>query len=184
MYNELYYAWKRELENTELQKLSSDFYSKIADYVMKSREESRMLDKRTVKAYLLRKEMENAKRMINDLVWMRYKKLIRKVSIGARIPVDALTTEEAKIFAGISPFTEAYIRLTKDILSGHMLQGIAEQSRKRDVLRFLREIPAIIGVDMKTYGHFKPDDVASLPIENAKIMVTQKLAERIEINYA
>jgi len=50
MYDELYEVWKRELESSELEKLAPNFYSKIADYMRKLKEECRMLDKRTVKA--------------------------------------------------------------------------------------------------------------------------------------
>jgi DNA replication initiation complex subunit (GINS family) len=35
---------------------------------------------------------------------------------------------------------------------------------------------------MKTYGPFKAEDVASLPVENVKILVKQGLAEKIEVN--
>jgi DNA replication initiation complex subunit (GINS family) len=44
----------------------------------------------------------------------------------------------------------------------------------------LKEVPAIIGADMKTYGPFKVEDVAALPVENTKILVKQGLAERVE----
>jgi len=48
------------------------------------------------------------------------------------------------------------------------------------ILRFVKEIPAIIGADMKTYGPFRPEDIASLPIENAKILVKQDVAVEVE----
>jgi len=35
---------------------------------------------------------------------------------------------------------------------------------------------------MKTYGPFKAEDVASLPIENANVLVKQGLAEKIEVS--
>jgi len=35
---------------------------------------------------------------------------------------------------------------------------------------------------MKTYGPFKVEDVASLPAENAKILIRQGLAEKVEVN--
>ena len=52
--------------------------------------------------------------------------------------------------------------------------------RKKVVLRFLQDIPAIIGSDMKTYGPFLAEDVGSLPDENAKILVRQGLAKLVE----
>jgi len=60
LYNELYEAWRRELENIELELLPSDFYPKIADYLRKLKEEGRMLDRRTVKAQLLKNECETS----------------------------------------------------------------------------------------------------------------------------
>ena len=56
------------------------------------------------------------------------------------------------------------------------------REHKRAVLRFLRDVPAIIGADIKTYGPFKAEDVASLPVENAKVLIKQGLAEKIEAN--
>jgi DNA replication factor GINS len=49
-------------------------------------------------------------------------------------------------------------------------------------VRFLKPIPAIIGGDMKTYGPFAAEDVASVPAENARILVKQGLAVVVEVS--
>ena len=54
------------------------------------------------------------------------------------------------------------------------------KAHKRVALRFIKEIPAVIGSDMKTYGPFMVEDVASVPVENAKILIKQGLAELVE----
>jgi len=182
MYSELCEAWKHELENVELQKLSSDFYSRLADYARRLREESRMLDKRTVKAGLLRKEVQNVKRMVRELIQARYRKIINKGAKGEEIPHDVLAVQEEEIYMRISPLAEALSNLTTEIIHGHVPIVSLEQKHKRTVLRFLKDVPAIIGADMKTYGPFKVEDVASLPVENAKILVNQGMAERVGIN--
>jgi DNA replication factor GINS len=182
MYNELYEAWKQEFENTELEKLSSDFYSGIADYIRRLKEEGRMLDKRTVKAQLLKNEIRNVKHMIYELIQARYRKLVRKMANGEKVPSDVLTAEEEKIYKGVSPFAEAFRSFAESLLRGRIPKVNVKQKRKRTVLRFLRGVPAIIGVDMKTYGPFKAEDVASLPVGNAKILVKQGLAEKVEVN--
>jgi len=182
MYNDLYEIWKRELESSELERLPADFYSRITDYLRKIGEESRMLDKRTLKASFLKKEKQNVERMIRELIQMRYKKLVRIMAEGKRVPSDVLTSEEEKIYAGASSFADAFQNFAKDILRGYLPSVISEQKNKRAALRFLKDIPPIIGSDMKTYGPFKAEDVASLPIENAKILVKQGLAEKIELN--
>jgi DNA replication factor GINS len=182
MYNELNEVWKRELESDELENLSPDFYSRIADYLRKLKEESRMLDKRTVKATLLKKEMQNVKRMARDLIRTRYKKIFRKVFKGEKVQSNVLTVEEGKIYLGFSSLAETYWGFTKNILRGYIPKVDLEQEHKRAVLRFLKNVPAIIGADMKTYGPFEVEDVASLPIENAKALIKQGLAEKVEAN--
>jgi len=182
MYDELNEVWKRELENDELEALSPDFYSRIADYLRKLKEESRMLDKRTVKAGLLKKEIQNVKHMVHDLIRTRYKKIVRKAMKGEKIQSNVLTVEEGRIYVEFSSLAETYWSFTQNILRGYAPKIDVEHEHKRAALRFLKEIPAIIGADMKTYGPFKVEDVASLPIENAKVLIKQCLAEKVEAN--
>lgn len=182
MYNELYEIWRHELESVELEKLPSDFYFGAAEYLRKIKEESRMLDKRTVKARLLKKEMQNVKRMVRELIQTRYKKLIKKVAKGEKVPLNILTSEEEKIYTGSAPLAEAYHSFAEHLLRGQMLKMDVKQKGRTAILRFLKDVPAIIGADMKTYGPFKIDDIASLPTENAKILIKQGLAEKVEVN--
>jgi DNA replication initiation complex subunit (GINS family) len=67
-------------------------------------------------------------------------------------------------------------------MQGQTAKVDAEVSHKRMTLRFTKSIPAIIGLDMKTYGPFMVEDVASLPVENAKILVKQGLAVLVEVS--
>jgi DNA replication initiation complex subunit (GINS family) len=180
MYDELCNAWKRELENVELGKLPDDFYVRIADYLKRLKEENRMLDKRTVKASLLEAETKNVRRLLRELVRMRYRKLVKNAAVGQKAPADVLTKEEAIIYGGVLSLAEAYQKFAKGLLRGHVPKVEVEKTHKRMVLRFFREIPAIIGFDMKTYGPFMVEDVASLPVENARILVKQGLAEVVE----
>ncbi|MEM3442558.1 MAG: hypothetical protein QXM86_01680, partial [Candidatus Bathyarchaeia archaeon] len=106
MYNELYEVWKQEIENKEPVRLPPDFYVKVTNYIKRIREESRMLDKKTVRAILLKKEMENVQRMLSELVRTRYRKLMRKAAKGEKIPPDTLTAEEEKIFKNLPSIAE------------------------------------------------------------------------------
>ncbi len=45
-------------------------------------------------------------------------------------------------------------------------------------VRFLKDVPAIVGADMKTYGPFKKGTLAALPKENAEILIKMGAAER------
>jgi len=181
MYDQLYEAWKQEVEDAELKNLPSDFYSKITDYLRQLKEESRMLDKRTVKARLLKREMQNVKRMAEELIHARYRKLVKKACEDEKTPSGSLTIEEKKIYTSILQLSETYQNFAKNVLRGHAANVDIEQNPRKEILRFLKDVPAIIGADMETYGPFKTEDVASLPIENSRILTRQGLAKKIEV---
>jgi len=180
VYDELYEAWVKERETKEIQTLPKDFYVKLASYMKKMKKESRMLDEKTVRARLLRKEFENVKRMLKELIRLRYEKTLRKALAGELVAKEALTAEEEKLLGEVSPSIESFQALLKDVLGGRSPRMEMKKKPKMMVLRFIQEIPAIIGADMKTYGPFKPEDIAGLPVENAKILVKQGVAVEVE----
>ena len=49
------------------------------------------------------------------------------------------------------------------------------------LVRFLDKTPALVGIDLKNYGPFQKEDVANLPEKNAKILIFEKFAEKIEL---
>jgi len=181
MYDELYEAWRKERENAEVQPLPKDFFSRLAHYVKRLREEGRMLDEKTTRARLLLHESKNAKKLSGELIRLRYEKVLRKAMAGESVVKEGLTEEEERLYKEITSSAEAYQNLLKGVLSGRSPSLEVKEKAKKRVLRFLQEIPAIIGADMKTYGPFKPEDLASVPAENAKILIKQGLAVEVEV---
>jgi len=190
MYSELYAAWQREIDEPGLQPLPADFYAQVSNYIRRIQEETKILDKKALKALLLEQELKNVKRIVKQLTWMRYRKLVKLVNENQKLPLDLLTAEEAQLSKGYLPFVEGYRALTQTLLQGQPqkinLEKPAEKPvevpQKRVTLRFVKAIPAVIGGDMKTYGPFAPEDVASVPVENAKILVKQGFAVVVDVS--
>lgn len=180
MYDKLYEAWKKERENIEIQMLPRDFYAKLAGYMKKIKEEGRMMDEKTTKARLMQREFTNAKKMVDELIQLRYQKTFRKTIDGKIVPRESLTEEEEKFIEEISPLAESYQAVVKEILRGRLPHVKRKEKPKKKLVRFLEEIPAIIGSDMKTYGPFKPENIATLPSENARILIKQGVAVEVE----
>lgn len=180
MYDKLYEAWKKERENIEIQVLPRDFYAKLADYMKKIKEESRMMDEKTTKARLMQREFTNVQKMVDELIQLRYRKTFRKTINGKIVPRESLTKEEEKFIEEISPLVESYQAVVKEILRGRLSRVKRKEKPKKKLVRFLQEIPAIIGADMKTYGPFKPENIATLPSENARILIKQGVAVEVE----
>ena len=182
MYYELYEAWKTEKETSNLQRLPKNFYAKIAVYIKKMTAENRMLDKKTAKAKLLDNEFKHAKIVVAELISCRYEKLLKKALTRESVARDALTEEEKKLYAEVLPLPEAYQAFFKDILRGHLSNLKNDVKPNMTVLRFVQEIPALVGSDLKTYGPFAPEDIAVLPPENARILIMQGLAVKVDSN--
>jgi DNA replication initiation complex subunit (GINS family) len=203
MYDELYQAWKAEKENQqEVQPLPKDFFTRLAEYFRRLKEESRMLDDKTVRARLLLEESKNVKMLGEELIRLRYEKALEKAKAGEPLSTEGLTLEEERLFKEVGGSAEAFASFLRDVLSGKssdVKTSNAEATLKEDikdslgkgetavvggrrsVLRFVQSVPGIIGADMKPYGPFKPEDVASVPVENAKVLVKQGLAVEVEV---
>ncbi len=194
MYNELYSAWQREIDDPTLGGLPLDFYAKISQYLKHIIEEDKVLDKKSVKTNLLEHESANVERMLKELLGARYRKIIKTVTKTQKLPIELLTVEETRMCETFTDFTKLYHKFTEDLMQGHLTAEpikvvirnepnvVALQTHKRSTIRFLKNIPAIMGADMKSYGPFIAEDVASLPPQNAQILVKQGLAVLVEIS--
>lgn len=183
MYNELYDIWKREKEKEdEIQQLPKNFCLKIAMYIKKMREENRMLDKKTTKAALLRTEFNNVKCMVSELFFLRHRKFQTKVFAQEFDMKNALTDEEKKLYGVFSSSAEACYVFFKDVLRGYLPKIGNGAKQKLTVLRFVQEIPTLVGIDMTTYGPFDPEDIATLPLENAKLFIKKGIAVKVDPN--
>jgi DNA replication factor GINS len=194
MYNELYSAWQREIDDPTLGGLPLDFYAKISQYLKNIKEENKVLDKKSVKTSLLDHESANVERMLKELLSTRYRKIIKTVTKTQKLPIELLTVEETRMCEIFADFTKLYHKFTGDLMQGQLTvepikvvvkketNAIAPQPHKRSTIRFLKNIPAIMGADMKSYGPFVAEDVASLPPQNAQILVKQGLAVLVEVS--
>jgi DNA replication initiation complex subunit (GINS family) len=162
-----------------------------------------MLDDKTVRARLLVEESRNVKRLSEELVRLRYEKVLEKTKTGETLPTEGFAVEEEKLFKDASGSVETFSSFLRDVLSGKSSDAktsnvseipnedvkdslddgeTAVIGARKSVLRFVQPVPGIIGADMKPYGPFKPEDVASVPVENAKVLVKQGLAVEVEVN--
>ncbi|NLE04416.1 MAG: hypothetical protein GX638_06400 [Crenarchaeota archaeon] len=91
---------------------------------------------------------------------------------------EPIKVDETKIGKADNVLTSAH-QPTK---SYNTITSTTPTTSKRVTLRFLKAMPAIIGVDTKTYGPFMEEDVGSLPFLDAKIIVKIGLAALIEEN--
>ena len=50
------------------------------------------------------------------------------------------------------------------------------------LIRFIKQTEALVGIDLINYGPFEKEDIAYLPYDNAKILIFEKFAEKIDLS--
>ena len=181
-YDGLYKAWMKEKEDAKLKPLSVDFYQQAHLYLKSLIEKKSDLDEKSVKRRLLEREVANVKKMIEDLMKMRNKKVLVATLRGDMIDVNLFTNEEVHTYSNLTAINENFKKLLKSTAEDYVTRSKTERKikPKKRLVRFLQAVPAIVGINMKAYGPFKAEDVASLPIENAEIFIKKGLAVKVD----
>ncbi|HIH88170.1 TPA: hypothetical protein HA344_03050 [Candidatus Bathyarchaeota archaeon] len=198
-YRTLYESWRREKQRQDIQPLPEGFYAAMTSYTTQLREQSRTLDKATVKGKLVEKERDHADKMLQDLNRIRLNKLVSAELNGVPVELLNLTAEEKRLQVELRRLIAAHTQGLKQTLQGkekveppHTAappqvtprpappQHTETGETALKVVRFTQPLPAIMGVDMKTYGPFKAEDVASLPAQNADNLIRKGIAKVVE----
>jgi len=186
VYNRLYNSWRKErLESKELQPLDPSFFRELSQYIKKMHEELRMLDEKTLKYRLLSTELEKTRQLTSSVIDARFQKLIGILLENRSIHQEHFTDEEAELFRRVLRVFEQHESFKKRVLEGKSIDSTvnATQERGKTLVRFTASVPKIVGIDMRAYGPFDPEDIATLPRENAESLVRQKVAIKIEAEY-
>jgi len=176
MYDELHIAWKAEKSSQRLQPLPRDFYQRANRYFEELSHETSDTDPRALHGRLASREKEMAARLLGELRQARRTKIFQAAQSHSIINPTDLTEEENSLVEAIKePESISYLN-----------QGTPPSSDKPTdaekfvVIRFLQDIPEIVGIDLRIYGPFKKEDVASVPSTNATALIGQGAAKVIE----
>ena len=181
MYNLLYDLWLKEKEHIELQSLPKDFYTNLTEYIIKIHKQKRMLDRNSPKSRLISQEFTRVKRLTQELIELRFKKLIEIAGSNEILKEDLFTNEEDALRKLRVTF-EKFRIFASQVVQGKKLKINSHIDQTRNpLLRFLKEVPTVVGSDFNLYGPFSVEDIASVPAENAKVLTKRGVAARIEI---
>jgi DNA replication factor GINS len=176
LYNDLYKAWKSEITSQETQPLSDGFYQRAEAYLSGIEQEDASIDEHTPKGRLLLKEKEVVKRLLRELKEARLQKLLTVARNGEAVNDANLTEEERTLVKNFNESLQAFSQARVELNP-----PAAEEAVELSVVRFLQDIPEIVGTDLRIYGPYKKEDVASLPNQNAVALVKQGAAKEIEV---
>jgi len=179
LYNELYKAWKSEKSSEKTQPLASDFYQRVQTYLRGLEEDSASLEAHTLQGRLALKEREIVTRLLRELKEARLQKLVSVAKRHGDMDTTGLTDEEKTLVKGIEDSMKAFGQEKQEPVRTE--DATSEETTELSVVRFLQDIPEIVGTDLKIYGPYKKEDVGSLPDQNARALVKQGAAKEIEV---
>ena len=171
----LYQVTLREVTNNDLQEIDPDFYTSISIFIGKLRGEN----------YdgIETKINNNLINMMTELVTLVLRIRIEKIK-DSSINIKNLLDIEKFILTSEDETKEREEMILSGILNGKskLLESIAQKTKMQLVsVRILKEVEQMMGSDSENYGPFKPEDIATIPLENAQTLITENLAVKIRI---
>ncbi len=148
----------------------------MASYVRRLKETQRNLDQRSLKAILLDEETKRIERLVVELIDRRLSKIWLTSQTNAQVTAHS---SEKWAQEELSTLARHYRKFKEDTVQGIEPSNSPEKKKDKLLLRFVKDIPSIIGVDLKTHGPFLKEDGAVLPYENAESLIRQGTAVEI-----
>ncbi|MFB5606619.1 MAG: hypothetical protein ACE5RI_02545 [Candidatus Nitrosomaritimum yanchengensis] len=164
----------RETENDSIQELEPDFYQNLSDFLgnLKKQEFDGIESK--IKQSLID--------MTSDLTSLLLSIRLEKTTKSDGIDFTNLLDEEKFILDTEEQKRERTEMILSATINGKskFLESISQNHKtKTVVLRFLQNVDEIVGADLEKYGPFKPEDIATLPYENAQALITKNIATKV-----
>lgn len=165
-------------------------YETIREYVTREKQSQKLIELpdsffQEARAYLENKEkvssgkedvweLENSRRMLQDLLDSRENKLVKLALIFVRAGVTP-----GKVMPEEKDFFDTLVKSIKSFQESRTdaIEGAREPMATMAVVE---DIPKLIGVNMKEYGPFRKGEIARLPKENADLLVSKGLAKQVE----
>jgi DNA replication factor GINS len=180
----------KEINSDSLQSLPLDIYHKVTIRIASLRGFS---EEKGAEENITHKQIELLSNTIRLLFEARYAKIrgaIRNENSSSkfengldRVDYSRLTNEEKFILDGKRETGKRIDMVFTAIQTGRpvVLDKISNiLKHKRVPVRLTKSIDQFMGIDMVTYGPYREDDIALLPLENARALIQNGFAEEIQ----
>jgi len=94
-----------------------------------------------------------------------------------------LTSEEQYILEPLIKFNKRNLEIIKSIEEGNynFLESLKDTQSKYTTVKFLNDTPSMVGNDLVKYGPFVKEEIATIPLENANILIKQNIAKELDV---
>jgi len=161
-----------EEESEKLCQLPADFYSKTASYARNLRRASNPSNSEITNR-LIARQSTMIRGMVRRLATLRARKAVEQGSLSQLLPEER---HVCSLEEGYEGRLEEFIGAVSTGQSSYIELAHRREMNRNVVLRFIKPVSELMGADLRRYGPFKPNDLASLPAANADILVANEEA--------
>ena len=201
-YETLFELLKREKERTDLQKLEAAFFNDTISYI---KDKKKILDAKNDSVFApeerkkTERQLDNIYRILKELYERREKKIIQLALDKSRtssnlIDTSSLLKEEKVFFDSVTNCLDTYREaILMAVLSEklpfmqpleskptELFKSALELKKPTRLVRFMFHVPKFVGPELEEYGPFEEEDIASLPIEIADVLINKGKSEEIK----
>jgi len=190
-YDSIFELLMREKSREELQKLNSNFFTDLLNYISEKRKAADTPAKDTFsleEKERSSKQIQNIKRMLTEFYERREKKILNMSLIRSRTGADiidtsALLAEEKMLFdamvAQLDYYRNSILFKLLNVEPTTAEEKPPETQKDTKLVRFLHDVPKFVGKELEIYGPFVEEDMANLPSELADVLIEKKRAEEV-----
>ena len=147
--------------------LPRDFYSALSSYSQKLKR-SAGYGSSEVSIHLTATQARMIESMVKQLLTVRIRKAMQQNALTQLLP------EERYICSAEQKFQKRFQTFVDAVSGGQpsfVESANVTESQRRVTVKFVKRVSELVGFDMRHYGPFEADDVASIPAASADILI-------------
>lgn len=180
-YDELRKIYRLEVKSPKLTRLNHDFYKELKKFLSDEKKKyTEEMEESFSPASI--KKFETLKKMIDKIREIRTKKCLNLCLMYSRtnnFEEEGLIDFEIDFAKGIIKLIDKQNEQTQNLF-GSSKKNKKQESVSFVKVKFLEEVPAFIGADLKEYGPFEADETSEIPEEMIKILESKGLIKKLD----
>ena len=164
-----------EFQSDDIQELENEFFRNLSTIIGKLKNEEYDGIEKKAKNQIIS--------TVTNLTELLINKRLEKIS-NSTTSYSILTDEEKFVIDSNDEMEERKDMIISGIINGKskFLENTSTKHKTKPItVRFVKEFDEIVGVDLEKYGPFKPEDIATIPNENAQALISNGIALKVRI---
>ena len=184
-YEDLRALQRRERNTQKLAEFGADFYEKLTELINSSKNRYQQSNDNCDF-----KNLDNIYKIAKDIFERREQKIILKALRDYRISENDVTNllkQEKTFYTHLLAQLKEHRKTMNQVLLGqNMAVNLSEKPAEMSsqdlnsvLIRITNQVPKIMTKDLKEIGPFEPKELIKLPEEEAQLLLSKNLAERV-----